>query len=65
MYKISQLIRIKVPYAELFYFNFLPARSSARSSVAEALEFEARPVLPKTLGVLKYATSQNLTLDKL
>jgi len=29
------------------------------------LEHTARPVLPKALGVLKYATSQNLTLDEL
>ena len=28
-------------------------------------ESEAQPVLPKAPGVLKYATSQNLTLDEL
>jgi len=28
-------------------------------------EHTARPVLPKAPGVLKYATSQNLTLDEL
>jgi len=29
------------------------------------MESGARPVLPKAPGVLKYATSQNLTLDEL
>src|SRR6266576_2292255 len=35
MHKTLQLIRIKVPYVELFYFNFFSTRSSAQSFYIE------------------------------